>query len=65
VEVSDISDAQVGGCCTYLSFEKHTYSQKEDRMDVLDLEGIDDDLELETELQVEVMETGRSYPCRE
>jgi hypothetical protein len=29
-------------------------------MDVLDLEGIDDDLELETELQVETMETGRS-----
>jgi hypothetical protein len=28
-------------------------------MDVLDLEGIDDDLELETELQVEAMETGR------
>jgi hypothetical protein len=34
-------------------------------MDVLDLEGIDDDLELQTELQVEAMETGRSYPSRE
>jgi hypothetical protein len=34
-------------------------------MDVLDLEGIDDDLELETELQVEAMETGRSNPRRE
>jgi hypothetical protein len=30
-------------------------------MDVLDLEGIDDDLELETELQVEAMETGELY----
>jgi len=34
-------------------------------MDVLDLEGIEDDLELETELQVEAMETGRLSPCRE
>ena len=34
-------------------------------MDVLDLEGIDDDLELETELQVETLETGKSYPSQE
>lgn len=48
-----------------LSSQKHTYPHRdrEDRMDVLDLEGIDDDLELETELQVETMETGRSYRC--
>jgi len=44
--------------------KKHTYTKREDRMDVLDLEGIDDDLELETELQVETMETGMSS-CRE
>ena len=50
-----------------LSFGKHTYPHRhrEDRMDVLDLEGIDDDLELETELQVETMETGRLYRCRD
>jgi len=50
-----------------LSFQKHTYPHRhrEDRMDVLDLEGIDDDLELETELQVETMETGRLYCCRD
>jgi len=55
----------VGQSSGNLSSQKHTYPHRdrEDRMDVLDLEGIDDDLELETELQVETMETGRSYRC--
>ena len=66
MEVSDISDEWVSLVVSYpLGSIAYSHRHREDRMDVLDLEGIDDDLELETELQVETMETGRSYRCRD